>query len=159
MASSPVPSRPYRAVARLARLIRRHPGLSQTHKLVALELLDALDLKRWRCFPSYRRLADSLGVTVRTIGRALHALKALGLLRWRRHRRASSSYEFDFSSVDLDAAPLSGDRFRDASYSFAGGIRAAARRVIVPFVDPGPPRPLVAGPSLLRSALFQRPRH
>ncbi len=40
------------------------------------------NLKDGRCFPSYQRLAEAAGCHPRTVGRALPALEAAGLLTW-----------------------------------------------------------------------------
>ena len=53
----------------------------------AVDILRALlftfaNLKDGRCFPSYARLAEAAGCHARTVGRALPALEAAGLLTW-----------------------------------------------------------------------------
>ena len=53
----------------------------------AVDILRALfftfaNLKDGRCFPSYERLAEAAGCHPRTVGRALPALEAAGLLTW-----------------------------------------------------------------------------
>lgn len=83
------------SVKRLQGLIISHPSISRTDKLIGLALLNSLHMRLWRCEVAQKTVAQRLGCSVRTVARALKALKAAGLVRWRRRRRRCSEYVFD----------------------------------------------------------------
>lgn len=89
-----------RAVNRLRGLVLRLGALSARDKLVAVALLDVLHLRHFRCCVCQKTLADRLQCSVRTVARALKALREAGILRWRRRRRRASEYRFNMRLVD-----------------------------------------------------------
>lgn len=96
------------AVNRLRGLVLRLPTLSARDKLVCVALLDALHLRLWRCCICQRTLAVRLQCSVRTIARALRALKDAGILRWRRRRRKASEYAINCRLVDASVSAPDG---------------------------------------------------
>lgn len=89
------------AVNRLRGFLLRLQALTPRDKLVAVALLQSLNMRKdCECAVRQATLAERLGVSVRTIARALSALKAAGILRWRRRRRRSSEYRWNFRVVD-----------------------------------------------------------
>lgn len=88
------------AVNRLRGFLLRLQCLKPRDKLVAVALLQTLHLRKFECAVMQSTLAARLGIGVRTVARALAALKAAGVLRWRRRRRRSSEYRFNFRLVD-----------------------------------------------------------
>lgn len=131
-----------RAVNRLRGLVLRLGALSARDKLVAVALLDVLHLRLFRCCVCQKTLADRLQCSVRTVARALKALREAGILRWRRRRRRASEYRFNMRLVDNDVTFPDGI---DRPYR-TGGAPLCARRVAVaevvqaaPFVPPRRP--------------------
>lgn len=62
--------------------LNRHPNLSPAARRVGLELLNRIDRKTGLAWPSEARMAETLGVNVRTIRRGKAELHALGLVTW-----------------------------------------------------------------------------
>lgn len=69
-------------IAKAAEALIRHPGLSPAARRVGLELLNRIDRKTGLAWPSESRMAEALGVDVRTIRRGKAELAAHGLLTW-----------------------------------------------------------------------------
>lgn len=105
-------------VSRFRSYVLRHPSLKRGEKLVALQLLDCLSLRRWQCAPSRDELAKRCGVTVRTISRALAVLRQLGLWRWLRRRRRPSLYLPNLALIDTRYSAPSGAAVNDQPYGF-----------------------------------------
>lgn len=94
------------AVSRLRGLLLRLQCLKGRDKLVAVALLQTLHLRTMKCEIMQRTIGLRLGMSVRTVARALTALKAAGVLRWRRRGPyRSSSYRFDFRLVESRQEP------------------------------------------------------
>jgi DNA-binding transcriptional ArsR family regulator len=67
------------------KVINLTPELSATEKRVAGAILEHFNRNTRRCDPSINRIARLLGVSRRTVLRAIHRLEKLGLFRKRRH--------------------------------------------------------------------------
>lgn len=116
-----------KVVDRWRGFVLRLATLSRRDKLVAVALVDALHLRLWRCAICQQTLADRLGCSVRTVARALSALKAAGLVRWRRRRRKASEFAINCRCVDDSCSVPDGV---DRPYRPCGGplIRAESAR-------------------------------
>lgn len=137
------------AVSRFRRFVLRHPGLKPRQRLVALLLLEALNLRSWVAAPSYSQLAREAGVTVRTIGRILRHLNGLGLFRWKRHRRAPSNYMPNLALVDSRYSAPTGEAVNDRPYGIGNRrdwrsfvLLTASASVVHGRPMPSPPDPL-----------------
>lgn len=117
------------AVNRLRGFLLRLQAISPRDKLVAVALLQSLHLRKWECTVMQATLAERLGVSVRTVARALAALKAAGVLRWRRRRRRSSEYRFNFRLVDASVTAPDGI---DRPYRTGGAPLCHRQAVMVP---------------------------
>ncbi|AXH71902.1 MAG: helix-turn-helix domain protein [Microviridae sp.] len=124
------------AVSRLRGLVLRLGTLSSRDKLVAVALLDVLHLRLFRCCVCQRTLAARLQCSVRTVARALKALREAGILRWRRRRRRASEYRFNMRLVDSSVTAPDGI---DRPYR-AGGAPLCGRRDVAAEARPEPSR-------------------
>lgn len=73
-----------RQKAQAAEALIRHPDLSPAARRVGLELLNFADRRSGTSWPSEARMAEALGVDARTVRRGKAALRAAGLLSWKR---------------------------------------------------------------------------
>lgn len=73
-----------RQKAQAAEALIRHPDLSPAARRVGLELLNYADRRSGISWPSEARMAEALGVDARTVRRGKAALRAAGLLSWKR---------------------------------------------------------------------------
>ena len=69
-------------IAKAAEAINRHPDLTATARRVGLELLNSVKRDTGLAWPSEARMAEALGVNVRTIRRGKAELRKLGLVTW-----------------------------------------------------------------------------
>ena len=69
-------------IAKAAEAINRYPSLTATARRVALELLNSVKRDTGLAWPSEARMAEALGVNVRTIRRGKAELRKLGLVTW-----------------------------------------------------------------------------
>jgi hypothetical protein len=90
--------------------------ITRAHRDVGLALLKRLS-DDGRCDPSHATLADDVGSSARTVGRATAAMRAVGLLRWTmrlvragwRAEQTSNAYEL----VPTAAPPCGGQTGRE----------------------------------------------
>jgi len=123
MARSSVP--PYSSVPNA---VLSDPDLSASAKVVATAL--AGFGRNGNCFPKIATVAKATGLSVRTVHRALAALKAKGLLTWKRTGR-SSSYFFSGVAAKL-VGHLSGTkaRIKKQALAIAGRVICQQSRAI-----------------------------
>jgi len=103
-------------IALAAEALTRCPGLTPTARRVGHELLNYTDRATGLAWPSEARLADTLGVTVRTIQKAKAQLRQRGLLTWRqrgRHPQRTPVYQLVWAAL----------------VALARGIKARVKRV------------------------------
>lgn len=73
-----------RDIARACEALNRHEGLTPAARRVGVEIINHIDRRTGKAWPSEARLADILGYTTRSIRRAKVELARLGVLSWRR---------------------------------------------------------------------------
>lgn len=73
-----------RDIARANEALNRHEGLTPAARRVGAEIINHIDRRTGKAWPSEVRLAEALGYTTRTIRRAKAELARLGFLAWRR---------------------------------------------------------------------------
>jgi DNA-binding transcriptional MocR family regulator len=73
--------------------------ISTTAKFVLAQLMDHRNKQTGQCNPRIRKLAEELGISISTAGRALRALREVGLVKviW---RQRASCYEILFGQND-----------------------------------------------------------
>jgi len=89
-------------IALAAEALTRCPGLTPTARRVGHEILNYTDRATGLAWPSEARLADTLGVTVRTIQKAKAQLRQRGLLTWRqrgRHPQRTPVYQLAWAAL------------------------------------------------------------
>lgn len=72
---------------------------------VAVRLLDHLNKKTGRCFPSVGTLAEAVGKSARTVRRALAELRAAGFISVKRVPLKSNRYTFHFDKILGESPP------------------------------------------------------
>jgi len=135
-------------IALAAEAFTRCPGLTPTARRVGHELLNYTDRSTGLAWPSEARLADALGVTVRTIQKAKAQLRQRGLLTWRqrgRHPQRTPVYELVWTAL----------------IALARGIKTRVKKVTARYRSPpqrptgSPPRSIPSTPGL--GANFRSP--
>jgi hypothetical protein len=77
----------------LANCVWRYPNpLTRVEKAVLWVLIVYCDWKEWQCFPSWETIARCAGYSKKKIGDTLGALKADGLISWKRRPFNSNFY-------------------------------------------------------------------
>jgi len=124
-------------IALAAEAFTRCPGLTPTARRVGHELLNYTDRSTGLAWPSESRLADALGVTVRTIQKAKVQLRQRGLLTWHqrgRHPHRTPVYELAWAAL----------------IALARGIKTRVKKVTARYRSP-PPRPTGSPPRSIPS--------
>jgi len=134
-------------IALAAEAFTRCPGLTPTARRVGHELLHYTDRTTGLAWPSEARLADALGVTVRTIQKAKAQLRQRGLLTWRqrgRHPQRTPVYQLAWKAL----------------IALARGIKArvktVAARYAPPVSSPSPPTRQILGTNIRSPYLLQK---
>jgi hypothetical protein len=111
---------------RLLQAILADSDLSPTAKVVAGVLLDCLNCKTGKCYPSLAYLAARIGKKRRVISAAITQLRQRGWIS-RRGRRGSSVYDFAFDRLHQhgvqETTPREREGVRKTAYLGAQGFR------------------------------------
>jgi predicted transcriptional regulator len=88
------------------KVINLMPGLRQSDRRVGATLIEHFNRRTGRCDPGLNRLAEMLGLCVRTIIRSTQRLETVGLFRKVRHGGYSNrnSYEPNWASREFSKA-------------------------------------------------------
>ncbi|WP_275790506.1 helix-turn-helix domain-containing protein [Pararhizobium gei] len=82
----------------------RDPRMTRTAKLVLAYLVDCLNFNTGRCDPSQRTIADEIGVSVRTVERAIKQVMEAGWMDVsRRGKTVTNFYRFRVPKAKIDA--------------------------------------------------------
>ena len=99
--------------------------MNSGERLTLLYLADRRNDKTGKCFPSYERIAQDLGISKRSAIRHVEALEAMGLLK--KHERRGKTQNSNQYDLSLGFAPSQSDTFVTLPESSQGDKNDATR--------------------------------